>query len=83
MNPQGNGEAKTSRDVGNLGVVFLLSPHLPTACDEKPEFLDGSMSDRFRDLAWPEFEVSHPTARKLQQNADVGSIGRNSIARDA
>jgi hypothetical protein len=82
MNPERNGEAKTLRDVGNLGVVALLSPHLPAAGDEKPYFFYGSMGDRFRDLASPELEVSHPAASQLQQNADVGSIGRDSIARD-
>jgi hypothetical protein len=60
MCPKRNGEANALRDVGGLGYLTLLSPHLSFSGEKEPNLLDRSMSHCPRCLARAQLKVSQP-----------------------
>ncbi|MCX6023855.1 MAG: hypothetical protein NTZ05_19425 [Chloroflexi bacterium] len=67
---------------GSAPTVIRLgaSPHLAVSLKEKPYLLDGAMGDRHRGMAGRQGKVRHAAALEAEQDADIGTVGRDHIA---
>jgi hypothetical protein len=59
--------------------VALLAPHLPTASQDKPDFLHSSMGNRNRGFTRTECKVSDAAGLQAKQQAHLGPVRGNRI----
>jgi hypothetical protein len=59
-------------------MVFLSSPHMASAGDEEPDFLDRPMPNSPRGLMRAQLKVSHPPTFQAKEDSNVRSIRRDS-----